>query len=137
MVQQVNSLMGTRRCRKHSAVPAPIQVRSSTSSHLIIEHESEWSRPIANWDAIDALIPGNRKEDWAKEKERIASPLWWGNTRGRHGSLGGEPLVAHNLHPVGLLAVAMSSRRHSVIANNGQKVKLESSTSTMARYRER
>lgn len=73
-------------------------------SHLIVKHESEWSGPMAKWDAIDELIPENREKDWAKEKERIASLLWWEDVKGQHGLHGGEPLVATNLHAIGLLA---------------------------------
>ena len=94
-------------------------------SHLIVEHESEWSGPMAKWDAIDELIPENRKKDWAKEKERIESLLWWGHAKEQHGLPDGEPLVAHNFHPAGLLAMALSGRRHPVIVNNNQRVELE------------
>lgn len=78
-------------------------------SHLIIEHESEWSGPMAKWDAVDELIPENRKKDWAKEKERIGSLLWWGDVKRHHGLPANEPLVAFNLHAVGLLGAHLHS----------------------------
>jgi hypothetical protein len=73
-------------------------------SHLIVEHESEWSGPMDKWDAIDELIPESRKKDWAKEKERIESLLWWLSTKGQHGLPSSEPLVAYNIHPVALIS---------------------------------
>ena len=73
-------------------------------SHLIVEHESEWSGPMAKWDAIDELIPENRKKDWAKEKERIGSLLWWDGAKGHKGLPKEEPLITRNIHLVALLA---------------------------------
>lgn len=73
-------------------------------SHLIVHHESEWSGPMDKWDAIDKLIPERREKDWKKEKERIDSLLWWKEVKGQHGLPNDEPLVACNLHPVGLIA---------------------------------
>ncbi|WP_058834442.1 EF-hand domain-containing protein [Luteimonas abyssi] len=78
-------------------------------SHLIVEHESEWSGPMGKWDAIDPLIPESRKADWAKEKERIASLLWWDDAKGQHGLPDGDPLVAMNLHAIGFIAAFKQS----------------------------
>ena len=72
-------------------------------SHLIVGHESEWSGPMDKWNEIDELIPEKRKKDWNKEKERIESLLWWGETKGSHGLPESEPLSVYNFHPVGFV----------------------------------
>lgn len=72
-------------------------------SHLIIEHESEWSGPMDKWSAIDDLIPAQRKQDWEKEKERIESLVWWRTAKGQHGLPSSEPLVIRTLHPVSII----------------------------------
>ncbi|WP_242002980.1 hypothetical protein [Vulcaniibacterium tengchongense] len=63
-------------------------------SRLIVHHVSEWGTPQAQWDAIDAHIPPNRKGDWQQEKQRIQSLQW----RNKVPALG-EPKI-HHFHPI-------------------------------------
>ncbi|TKS54214.1 hypothetical protein E4582_05155 [Luteimonas yindakuii] len=91
-------------------------------SHLIVEHESEWSGPMAKWDAIDELIPENRKKDWVKEKERIESLLWWGELGGRHGLPSEESLIAYNLHPIGFIGVFKTRATASITVEMLQQI---------------
>lgn len=79
-------------------------------SHLIIEHESEWSGPMDKWDAIDELIPEKREKDWKKEKERIESLLWWDSAKDDLDLSGDEVLVTHNIHPIGLVTNFISDQ---------------------------
>lgn len=92
-------------------------------SRLAIKHHSEWAGPMDRWDAIDALIPEPRKQDWTKEKARIRELQFWDNVTGKSG-FPTDPKV-HHLHPVGFVENAAHITRHPAILNDGERVELD------------
>lgn len=68
-------------------------------SRLIVQYESEWYADpgLSKWEALNCYMTKEGEKDWAKEKERIKSLLWWDNLQGIYGLNGGAQ--AWHFHP--------------------------------------
>jgi hypothetical protein len=97
-------------------------------SRKIVQHENEWGLPMSEWNTLDALMKEQGQPDlsgtWEVEKKRIESLRWWDQVQGK---VEGFPpsIVAHNLHPVGVIGNFIGLKRHPKIVLDGVTIELE------------
>ncbi|MEG7363457.1 hypothetical protein [Pseudomonas citronellolis] len=90
-------------------------------SRLIVQYESEWYADpgLSKWEALNCYMTKEGEKDWAKEKERIKSLIWW--TGSMVSNEQSDTGIASHLHPLGLLShFSKVAKRSDLLVRRGQ-----------------